>query len=375
MNKFFITGATGVVGSALVAELCAQGNADLRLLIRAKDEQDLAQRRATMLKFWEIAPDSEMASRIMALRGDVTLPKFGLEANIHAALGQEVTHIVHSAAIVKMNLPLEEARHSAVTSVRSILELAEQCRSNGVLKKVDIVSTVGVSGLTPGLMAEEPMLHVEKFHNTYEASKSEAERFVLGNKSDLPVTLHRPSMVVGHSETGKIIHFQVFYHLCEFLSGRHTRGLIPKTEGVSLDTIPVDYVAKAIAYSAQNPDQTRGKIFHLCSGPEAAIPIKSLVEQVNQRFGGREPLSQPRAISSNLFRKGLPIMGWFAGEKEKKALRNLPIFLDYLAFPQQFSNQKSEPFFSNVGIGLPTPMNYLTQILGYYLSAKASKNQ
>ena len=41
------------------------------------------------------------------------------------------------------------------------------------------------------------------------------------------VTLHRPSMVVGHAETGKVIHFQVFYHLCEFLSGRHTRGLIP----------------------------------------------------------------------------------------------------------------------------------------------------
>ena len=373
MNKFFITGATGVVGSALVAELCSQGKAELRLLIRAKDEQDLARRRATMLKFWEIAPGSEMASRITALRGDVTLPKFGLEANIHAALGQEITHIVHSAAIVKMNLPLEQARHSAVSSVRSILELAEQCRGNGVLKKVDIVSTVGVSGLTPGLMAEEPMLHVEKFHNTYEASKSEAERFVLGNKGDLPVTLHRPSMVVGHSETGKIIHFQVFYHLCEFLSGRHTRGLIPKTEGVSLDTIPVDYVAKAIAYSAQNPDQTQGKIFHLCSGPDAAIPIKALIEQVNQRFSGGAPVSQPRAISPNLFRKALPIMAWFAGEREKKALHNLPIFLDYLAFPQEFSNQKSRQFFNGVGIELPTPASYLDNVLNYYLSAKASK--
>ena len=43
-------------------------------------------------------------------------------------------------------------------------------------------------------------------------------------------------------------------------------------------------------------------------------------------------------------------MAWFAGEREKKALRNLPIFLDYLAFPQQFSNERSNKFFNSVDI-------------------------
>jgi hypothetical protein len=67
-------------------------------------------------------------------------------------------------------------------------------------------------------------------------------------------------------------------------------------------------------------------------------------------------------------------LAWFVGEREKKALRNLPIFLDYLAFPQEFSNQKSREFFNEVGIELPTPANYLGHILNYYLAAKASKN-
>lgn len=369
MNKFFITGATGVVGSALVAELCAQTPVELQLLVRAKDAAELARRRAAMLRFWEFSENSDIARRITLLQGDVTLPNFGLSDVAYANVAETTTHIVHSAAIVKMNLPLEEARRSAVTSVSAILALAKRCQANGLLQKVDIVSTVGVSGLTPGLMPEEPMPNVEKFHNTYEASKSEAERYIFANQGDLPLTIHRPSMVVGHAETGKIIHFQVFYHLCEFLSGQHTSGFIPKTNGVSLDTIPVSYVAKAIVFSAMNPNATRGQIFHLCSGPSVAVPVNELVSRVQTSFAQNSG-KPPRAIPAGLFRAALPVMVWFAGEREKKALRNLPIFLDYLAVPQGFSNEKSKVFFNQVGINLPNPDRYLPSVLNYYLAAK-----
>jgi thioester reductase-like protein len=372
MNNYFITGSTGVVGSAVVSELLAQRDAQLQLLIRAKDRADLDRRLGDMLRFWDIAPDSDAAKRIHPFRGDITLPRFGLSEEEYQRVSSTSTHIIHSAAIVKMTLPLEEARHSAVTSVKSILELANQCRSHGVLQKVDIVSTVGVAGLTPGLIPEEPMLDVQKFHNTYEASKSEAERFVFQNQGDLPVTLHRPSMVVGNSTTGKIIHFQVFYHLCEFLSGQHTNGLIPRTNGVFLDTIPVDYVAKAIAFSSQHPAETSGKLFHLCSGPKASIPIPDLVKQVQESFGAGSKI-KTRAIPSSLFRRSLPVMSWFANECGKKALRNLPLFLDYLDFPQQFSNARSEIFFKRVGIALPEFPNYVPAVLDFYVKARPAR--
>jgi thioester reductase-like protein len=365
MNNYFITGSTGVVGSAVVNELLARGGVQLRLLIRAKDQMDLDRRLAEMLRFWEIPADSAAAKQIKPFRGDIILPRFGLTDAEYEHIASTTTHIIHSAAIVKMTLPLEEARHSAVTSVKSILELANECNSQGVLQKVDIVSTVGVAGLTPGLIPEEPMPDVQKFHNTYEASKSEAERFVFQNRGDLPVTLHRPSMVVGNSKTGKIIHFQVFYHLCEFLSGQHTNGLIPRTNGVCLDTIPVDYVAKAIVYASQHPAETSGKIFHLCSGPKASISVPDLVKQVRDSFDGSGKI-KTRAIPSSLFRRSLPVMSWFANERGKKALRNLPLFLDYLDFPQQFSNARSEVFFKSVGIALPLFPDYLWTVLDFY---------
>jgi thioester reductase-like protein len=365
MNNYFITGSTGVVGSAVVSELLARGSVQLQLLIRAKDQTDLDRRLSEMLRFWEIPADSDAAKQIKPFRGDITLPRFGLTDAEYEHIASTTTHVIHSAAIVKMTLPLEEARHSAVTSVKSILELANECRSHGVLQKVDIVSTVGVAGLTPGLIPEEPMPDVQKFHNTYEASKSEAERFIFQNRGDLPVTLHRPSMVVGNSKTGKIIHFQVFYHLCEFLSGRHTRGLIPKTGGVFLDTVPVDYVARAITYSSLNPDQTAGKLFHLCSGPKASIPIPALVDRVRNGLGSNGDV-RTRAIPSSVFRRSLSVMAWFANERGRKALRNLPLFLDYLDFPQQFSNARSEAFFNEQGIELPLFSDYLPAVLDFY---------
>jgi thioester reductase-like protein len=372
MNNYFITGSTGVVGSAIVGELLAGDAVNLHLLIRAKDDAELSRRLGKMLQFWNVSPDSDVAKRIYPLRGDVTLPQFGLSTDEYDHISQNSTHVIHSAAIVKMTLPLEEARHSAVTSVKSIIELAKISLNHGVLQKVDIVSTVGVAGITPGLIPEQPLLNVDKFHNTYEASKSEAERYVFKNRGRLPVTLHRPSMVVGNSQTGKIIHFQVFYHLCEFLSGQHTHGLIPKTEGVFLDTIPVDYVARAIVYSSLHPKETSGELFHLCSGPILSIPISDLVGWVRDRLRGSSSIKL-RTVPSRLFRLGLPIMSWFAGDREKRALRNLPLFLDYMDFPQQFSNLRSAAFLQNAGIALPAFPEYLPAVLDFYVSAKRSR--
>jgi thioester reductase-like protein len=372
MSNFFITGSTGVVGSAVVSELLAGDEAELYLLMRAKDESDLARRLADMLRFWDLAPDSASAKRIHPLRGDIILPRFGLTAEEYDHVARTTTHIIHSAAIVKMTLPLEEARRSAVTSVQSILELANECRRHRVLHKVDIVSTLGVAGLTRGLIPEEPLLNVRQFHNTYEASKSEAEKFVLENQGDLPVTLHRPSMVVGNSVTGKIVHFQIFYHLCEFLSGQHTFGLIPNTQGVFLDTIPVDYVARSIVYSSRHPNETIGRMFHLCSGPNASVPIPDLIDRVRHSFSDRDSVTT-RTIPSRLFRRSLPVMSWFASERGRKALRNLPLFLDYLDFPQQFSNARSEAFFARVGIALPRFPEYLPAVLDFYLKARPGR--
>ena len=79
-------------------------------------------------------------------------------------------------------------------------------------------------------------------------------------------------MVIGDSASGRVIHFQVFYHLCEFLSGRRTCGLLPDFGGFKLDVVPADYVAAAIGASIASPEAS-GRILHLCSGPARALAL------------------------------------------------------------------------------------------------------
>ena len=67
---------------------------------------------------WELP--AGRAERVGAVRGDTSQPRFGLSPQEFERLATECTHVVHCAAIVKMNLPLEEARSSAVGAARNV---------------------------------------------------------------------------------------------------------------------------------------------------------------------------------------------------------------------------------------------------------------
>ncbi len=233
MREYFITGATGAIGSALVPLLLQSPDVRLILLLRAESDDDLARRMEALYRFWLVdAGDEGLRKRVRALRGDVTEPDFGLPSGEYRRLCATCTHVVHSAGNVRMNLPIEQARRSAVDSARHIVQLAQAC---GELEKIEFVSTVGVGGRSHGSVPEEWLHGPRDFHNTYEQAKAEAEEVVrVEVEKGLPLTVHRPSMVVGDSGSGRIIHFQVFYHLCEFLSGRRTCGLSPDFGGALL---------------------------------------------------------------------------------------------------------------------------------------------
>lgn len=367
MKSVLVTGATGTIGSALVPRLLVEPSTQLDLLIRSKGQADLERRLAEMLQYWNIPPGDPRALRIRVIEGDISLPNFGLSAAELSRLVSQTTHIIHSAASVKLNMSLEQARATAVLPTRTVLSLARQCQQAGQLRKVDLVSTVGVWGRTPGHMPERPLPEVKEFHNTYEAAKAEAEQVIWSEGVGLPITVHRPSMVVGERQSGRVIHFQVFYHLCEFLSGARTFGIMPKLGLTQLDTIPVDWVADAICWSSAQP-KTAGRIFHLCSGPDHAIALTRLQAHVRELFRVRGRKA-PRLITVDrqLLERLVPWIGALAGAKTRRALRGLSPVLAYLAESQGFSNAETAQTFGDAGLPVPGVDQYLDAVLGYYL--------
>ena len=366
MKTYFVTGATGAIGSALIPILLQDREATVRLLLRAKSDDDLASRLEELFSFWRIpVADRDDRSRVTAWRGDVTLPQFGLDDGAYRSLGGECTHLIHSAGNVRMNLPIDEARHSSVDSARHMIELAKRCPR---LEKVEFVSTVGVGGRTPGAVPEDWLTTVRSFHNSYEQAKAEAEDVIRAElERGLPLTVHRPSMVVGDSASGRIIHFQVFYHLCEFLSGRRTLGLSPDFGAARLDIVPADYVARIIAWSSTN-SASRGRVVHSCSGPELALALGPLREVVRRTFAAAgDRLPPVITLPSGVFRALLAGVGLFMPGATRRAVKTLPVFLDYLATEQTFANHRTQALLAAAGLAVPPPSSYLDKVLEYYL--------
>jgi thioester reductase-like protein len=372
MNCYLVTGATGAIGSALIPILLERPENSVRLLLRGASERELEQKLGRLFGFWGIGPEqTELCARVKAIPGDVCEPRLGIEENAYRKLCTEVTHLIHCAGVVKLTQPLEEARRTAVGSAREVVEFAEAAGCEGQFRKLEFVSTIGASGRIRGRVPEDLPLKTPGFRNTYEQSKSEAEGFVLSKiEAGLPITVHRPSMVVGDSKTGKVLHFQVFNYLAEFFSGLKTYGVVPDTKDVVLDIIPVDYVARAIVTSSLLPEAA-GRVLHLCSGPDHAPRIADLVEKLQPIYQAQN-IKVPRRIRLpiGLYRELAPLAARIAPERMRPMLRSLPLFLDYFADAQVFENAETAAFLSRHGVNIPRVDDYLAPIMDFYFQSK-----
>jgi nucleoside-diphosphate-sugar epimerase len=273
---------------------------------------------------------------------------------------------------VKLNMDAATARRSSVSTTVHILRLAEEASS---LEKLEYLSTVGVAGTLRGPISERKIDEPRTFHNTYESSKAEAELVVweaMGR--GLPVTIHRPSMVVGDSRDGRTLHFQVFYHLMEFLSGRATGGWVPRLPHFRLDVVPNDYVARALAASIRNPGWA-GQVLHLSAGRDGSWPLDRYVETLPALFsGGGLPTLSPHRFPWAMFRFLVPFAAFLGPAHRRKSFRNLPRFLSYLRETTYFDNQNACRLLGAIGVGLPVIGEFLPRVMDRYTRGWSNRN-
>jgi len=167
-NEEFIlvTGATGFLGTQLVRELLdRQPQARLALLIRDRPGRS-GQQRAD-----EFIPPADR-SRVEVFSGDVGHPKCGLENAAYQRLTAEITRVIHSAATVRFDHSLDEARRINVEGTRRVLDFAAAAPQ---LRSLAYVGTAYVAGERTDLVREDELAIGQGYRNTYEQTKAEAE--------------------------------------------------------------------------------------------------------------------------------------------------------------------------------------------------------
>jgi nucleoside-diphosphate-sugar epimerase len=134
--------------------------------------------------------------RLRIVQGDIVQPGLGLAAGDRSTLAS-VSEVWHLAASTSFDdREMAAIYEGNVVGTRNVLAAA---RGLPKLDRFVYVSTAYVAGTNPGPIAEDEMPARNKFRNSYEATKWEAELSV--RQSNLPFVIFRPSIIMGDSRT------------------------------------------------------------------------------------------------------------------------------------------------------------------------------
>ena len=259
--RIFLTGATGFLGAFLLNDLLENTRAGIYCLVRCTGVEEGKQRILKKLESYQLKGGHE-ASRIIPVPGDLAQPRLGLPPDQFQRLSEEMDIIYHSAAMVNWINSYEQLKPANVMGIQEILKLACQ----GKLKPLHYVSTLAVFPLFRNAeisvaREDDSLDHGGLLHGGYTQSKWVAEKLVMtARERGLPVSIYRPGMITGHSQSGA---WNTGDFTCQLIKSWIVAGYAPDLDA-SMDMTPVDYVSSAIFHLSRS-EQSLGQVFHLAN--------------------------------------------------------------------------------------------------------------
>src|SRR5580658_3888227 len=351
-QTILVTGATGMIGQALVPRLVHRN--DVRAIFALTHTSEYM----------------GSSSKVTPVRGDVTTsPDLGIAPEFSREILDRTNVIVHAAANTRFSASLDEARIVNLEGTQNLLAFASRCPR---LKALAALSTVHVAGKRTGTICEEDLEHTSGFVNSYEHSKYEAELVLRESMSGLPISVLRLSTVLG-STTGEVRRMAAIHHALR-LYYNSLAPMIPGKPDSLVDLIAVEYAAGAVEHFAVEDFQA-GRTFHICGG-ENALTLARLLELTREAFLRYRSSWRKRAIEMPAI-VDLPTFELFARSAEEvgdNILRNsvaiIKHFVPQLAYPKIFSDVECTCSLQAKGLPNPSVQEFYPQVVRWLVESE-----
>jgi amino acid adenylation domain-containing protein/thioester reductase-like protein len=304
-TAILLTGSTGLVGRFLLVRLLEDTKAMLYCLVRGQTErQAFARLRATLCK-WNLWRN-EYEPRIVAVPGDLRLPRLGLEGKTYDAMLNSIDAVYHCATSMNHLETYAMAKSANVGGCRELLKLATQRRP----MSINYISTLGVFGPAVGNVArfvkEDSQIESERHWRSqgYSASKWVGEKiFMIACDRGIPCNIFRLGLVWPDSKHGRYDELQHYYRLFKscLVSGLGIRNYQP-----DMPPTPVDYVARAISFLGNQHPNGNG-IFHISSSNEMLGGVFERFNEILDNALELMPFTEWISEMKRLHREGLSL--------------------------------------------------------------------
>ncbi len=345
-ETIFLTGFPGFIAERLVQRL-ARRDTQFFLLVqppfvpKATDAVvRIAQQTGTPLENFAI------------IEGDITASNLGISDDDLRAVRDETTSVFHLAAAYDLAIPKDTAYRVNLDGTRNVNDL---CRSLPNLRRYNYVSTCYVAGKRNGRILETELEHAAGFRNYYEETKYLAELEVEKLKEEIGVTIFRPSVVVGDSQTGETVKYDGIYYLIQYL--RKAPGLLRLlnvgNQDVRLNLVPVDFVVNGMAALAAD-ENAIGKTVALAD-PHPLTTAELFDVIAGTLSGKRSVLTPPPSLveRSLMLPFSPPITG-------------LPHHaVPYFFIAQTYDTQHADELLATYGVHCPSFRDYARNLIGF----------
>jgi thioester reductase-like protein len=330
----FLTGSTGYIGAHIAAILLDHHADRLNLLVRAKTKQEANERLWHAMQLHLQFPEflDALETRISVFRGDLTDPRFGLDAAEYMRLVGTTESVIHCAA----SLNRKSEKSCLNVNLRGTLEVAQLGRraqdAHG-LRRFSQVSTVAVAGhRSHEVVTEDASIDWNRSdYDPYARTKKFCEHMVRELLPEVSRTVFRPSIVLGDSRRPETTQFDMVRAFV-FLAGL---PFLPFRSTDRIDIVPVDYVAESVVTLHQKTDPAH-EIYHLSSGTGSET-FGQLTRALANAAGKMQPLYWPV-----LERKFSSAVNWLSHYRSGigRSASLLKVFMPYLVWDTVFENSR-----------------------------------